>query len=116
MAPEVLNNRPYDSKADVWSLGAMFYEMITGFVPFTGRSEAELINNVELGTYMVPKDVHLSLEGLSFLNECLQYDATKRTSLDDLIKHDYLKKELVAQGGGIQLSFRKYGHTFSHAS
>lgn len=38
MAPEVLGDREYDHSADVWSLGCIFYEMITGFCPFTGRN------------------------------------------------------------------------------
>jgi len=70
-APEIFNEKPYDSKADVWSLGIIFYEMLTGFVPFTGRNEQDLISNIERGTYMLPKNVNLSLEGLWFLNACL---------------------------------------------
>ena len=38
MAPEVLRQETYDQKADVWSLGCLFYEMLTGFTPFTGRN------------------------------------------------------------------------------
>lgn len=42
MAPEVLFHRKYDTKADVWSLGCVFYEMLTGFTPFTGVSKQNL--------------------------------------------------------------------------
>ena len=38
MAPEVLDGNKYDHTADVWSLGCVFYEMLTGFAPFTGTS------------------------------------------------------------------------------
>ena len=71
MAPEILNIKPYDSKVDVWSIGILFYEMLTGFVPFTGRNESDLKRNIEVGSYKLPKDVDLSLEGLTFLNQCL---------------------------------------------
>ena len=30
MAPEVLGGRKYDTKADIWSLGACFYELLFG--------------------------------------------------------------------------------------
>jgi serine/threonine protein kinase len=42
MAPEILVGEAYDSKVDVWSLGTMFYEMLTGFVPFMGKNRNEL--------------------------------------------------------------------------
>jgi serine/threonine protein kinase len=29
MAPEVLNKRPYDFRADIWSLGVMLFELVT---------------------------------------------------------------------------------------
>ena len=61
MAPEVLNGKRYNHKADVWSLGIVFFEMIVGFTPFTGRDKPDLRRNVELGDYKVPKSLKLSL-------------------------------------------------------
>ena len=71
MAPEILQGKPYDHKVDVWSLGTVFYEMLTGFTPFTGRNKADLKNNLEVGNYRFPKNIKMSLEGLDFLNCCL---------------------------------------------
>jgi len=34
IAPEIYQNKPYDEKIDIWSLGVMFYEMINGITPF----------------------------------------------------------------------------------
>ena len=71
MAPEVLYGLMYNHKADVWSLGCLFYEMLTGFSPFTGRNQNHLGENINKGTYMFPKTLKLSLEGLSFIEACL---------------------------------------------
>ena len=61
MAPEVLDGREYDHKADVWSLGCIFYEMLTGFTPFTGTNVNNLIENLLEGEYYFPKTLKLSL-------------------------------------------------------
>jgi len=37
MSPQMLAKGEYDDKTDVWSLGCMFYQLLTGFTPFTAR-------------------------------------------------------------------------------
>ena len=61
MAPEVLNGKRYNHKADVWSLGIVFFEMIAGFTPFTGRDKPDLKRNLEKGQYGLPRSIKLSL-------------------------------------------------------
>jgi serine/threonine protein kinase len=43
MAPEQLEGRPVDARTDIWALGVMLYEMITGRRAFEGSSQASLI-------------------------------------------------------------------------
>ena len=90
MAPEILKGGYYDHKVDVWSLGTVFYEMLTGFTPFTGMNKDDLKRNLEKGNYMFPKNIKLSLEGLDFLNCCLQHDPKERLGWDELLRHPYL--------------------------
>lgn len=84
MAPEVLDGNQYDHKADVWSLGCIFYELLVGFSVFTGTSQANLAENITRGIYFFPKTCKLSITGLSFMNACLQYHYNERMSLQDL--------------------------------
>ena len=93
MAPEVLEGHKYDHSADVWSLGCIFYEMLTGFSPFTGTSQTNLFENIAKGDYKFPKTLKFSLQGLSFLNMCLQYDHKMRPTLQELARHPYIAIE-----------------------
>lgn len=43
MAPEILRGLEYSTKADIWSLGVVLYEMLFGFCPFEEKSIAKLI-------------------------------------------------------------------------
>jgi eukaryotic-like serine/threonine-protein kinase len=43
MAPEQLEGRAVDARTDVWALGAILYEMVTGRRAFEGRSSASLV-------------------------------------------------------------------------
>jgi serine/threonine-protein kinase ULK2 len=49
MAPEILRYEKYDAKADLWSVGAVLYEMATGKPPFRAQNHVELLRKIERG-------------------------------------------------------------------
>ncbi len=61
MSPEQARGLHVDARADVWSLGAVLYEMLTGFRPFTGDTQADVIVAVLLSS---PPPVTRSRPGL----------------------------------------------------
>jgi len=49
MAPEILRYEKYDAKADLWSVGAVLYEMCVGKPPFRAANHVELLRRIEQG-------------------------------------------------------------------
>lgn len=98
MDPNILLKEPdkisYEYKVDIWSLGILCFELLTGTTPFDGNTYEELINNVKDGKYSIKKDLNLSKEAISFISELLQYDANKRLDINGVINHDFLKKNV----------------------
>ncbi len=47
MAPEILGYHKYDAKADLWSVGAVLYEMSVGRPPFRAQNHIELLKKIE---------------------------------------------------------------------
>ena len=82
----------YDSKADIWSLGAICYEMLIGKAAFDADDMDVLIQKIEEGDYVVP--TNLSKEVISFLNGMLQYNPRDRLNAGQLLNHPFLKEDI----------------------
>ena len=80
----------YDEKTDIWSLGVLCYEMLTGNI-FYGNNVDELRQSVKKGIPGLP--LNLSKECNSFLNCMLDNDPNKRLSAKDLLNHDFIVKD-----------------------
>jgi len=64
MAPEILRYEKYDAKADLWSVGAVLYEMSVGKPPFRAQNHMELLKKIEhaRGRVNFPDEVALARE------------------------------------------------------
>jgi len=57
MAPEQMMGEKVDGRADVFSLGAVAYEMLTGRAPFPGKTITDVVGQVVHGRWVAPGQV-----------------------------------------------------------
>lgn len=91
MAPEILNNQKYNAKADLWSVGAILYEMLTGKQPYLAQNLLELIKVIKSKSVAFPSS--LSPESVNLLQGLLQRDPEQRIDFDTFFNHPFLKHE-----------------------
>ncbi|RHY07370.1 hypothetical protein DYB25_013496 [Aphanomyces astaci] len=51
MCPEIFEGQPYHFKADVWALGCILYELLTGRCPFKASSYPALVTRITSGVF-----------------------------------------------------------------
>ena len=86
MAPEVLKQQRYDQKADLWSVGSVLFEMITGTTPFEGENHMDLIRRMNHNSVRLPKNLNVSTECKKLLKLLLTREPEKRGSFQDFLQ------------------------------
>ena len=87
MAPEILRQDKYTEASDVYSFGVIMWEMITGKIPYHGRSIAQITGIV--GFYgespKVPDSCAKSLRKI--VNNCLIFNPEQRPSFQHIVTY-----------------------------
>uniref|UniRef100_A0A665WMC5 non-specific serine/threonine protein kinase n=1 Tax=Echeneis naucrates TaxID=173247 RepID=A0A665WMC5_ECHNA len=84
MAPEVIMSQNYDAKADLWSIGTIVYQCLTGKAPFHVSTHTCCTNTV-----IIPKETSSYLKNL--LLGLLQRNHKERISFDEFFHHPFLE-------------------------
>ncbi|XP_034557810.1 serine/threonine-protein kinase Nek3 isoform X2 [Notolabrus celidotus] len=84
VAPEIWDNKPYNNKSDVWSLGCVLYELCTLKHPFQASSWKSLILKVCRGAYP-PLPKHLPYELQYLMKQMFKTNPKDRPSLHTIL-------------------------------
>ena len=91
-APEVFFGRPYDAKADVWSMGVVLYELVVGKAPLLATDERHMRQLMHRRSInFSPRGVHLSKPLQSLLKGMLEFDQSKRMNATDVVSHPWFR-------------------------
>ncbi|XP_040901461.1 serine/threonine-protein kinase Nek3 isoform X2 [Toxotes jaculatrix] len=93
VAPEIWDNKPYNNKSDVWSLGCVLYELCTLRHPFQASSWKSLILKVCRGAYP-PLPRHLPYELQYLVKQMFKTNPKDRPSLHTILTSHRVSKLL----------------------
>lgn len=103
MAPELIEECPYDHNADLWSLGCIVYELVVGTPPFQTTSILHLVRLIRFEAVKWPD--YISENCKSFLQGLLQKDPSLRLTWPDLLDHPFVKDRILTVGGAALTPF-----------
>ncbi|NXU24122.1 STK36 kinase, partial [Thalassarche chlororhynchos] len=88
MSPELVEERPYDHTADLWSVGCILYELFVGTPPFYTSSIFQLVSLIVKDPVKWPKAISPVFK--SFLQGLLMKDPCQRLSWPELLSHPFI--------------------------
>lgn len=110
MAPEVVKQKEYGKKVDIWSLGIMAIEMIESEPPYLNEEPLKALYLIATnGTPRLKKPEKLSKELKAFLSVCLCVDVKSRATAEELQRHEFLRQGCNTSSLTELLRFRKQG-------
>ena len=95
VAPEVLKEKPYSFKVDLFAIGIISYLLVAGFLPFDHEtSEKEIARQTVYEPTPFPNSVwkNISNEARMFVDNLLQKNPDKRMGIQEVLQHKWLQK------------------------
>ncbi|KAH8673989.1 Serine/threonine-protein kinase ATG1 [Xylariales sp. PMI_506] len=96
MAPEILRYERYDAKADLWSVGTVLYEMVSGKPPFRASNHVELLRKIENAEDQIrfSRDCQVSSDMKGLIRSLLKRNPVERTSFENFFNHPVVTEEI----------------------
>lgn len=93
VSPEILMRQPYDQQSDMWSVGCIIFLLLSGNLPFMGRSQKELFKKIVSGKFEYDDDdwCDVSEEAKDLVTQLLVLDPDQRLTSAEALKHKWMK-------------------------
>ncbi|GCC29466.1 hypothetical protein chiPu_0007908 [Chiloscyllium punctatum] len=97
VAPEVLDQKPYDKAVDCWSIGVIAYILLCGYPPFYEETETKLFARISNADYEFDSPFwdDISEQAKSFVRHLLEKDPTKRFTCEQALRHPWITENIA---------------------
>ncbi|CEF66760.1 Protein kinase domain and Serine/threonine-/dual specificity protein kinase, catalytic domain and Protein kinase-like domain-containing protein [Strongyloides ratti] len=92
LPPEMLIDRreiSYGKKVDIWALGILIFEMLSGDTPFSGNSVEHIISRIRTGRFHMPCSI--DGEARDLIKKLLKRNPEKRINFNDILSHPWIQ-------------------------
>lgn len=93
LSPEICENKPYDSKSDIWSLGCVLYELATLRKPFSAGNVKSLVFKIVKGAYP-PLPLRYSFEFRNLMIHLFKVNPKERPSVNNILGRPFISRRL----------------------
>ena len=95
VAPEILEGTPYDTKADMWSVGVILYILLGGYPPFIENNQRELFRKIRRGDFEFHEEYWgaISADAKDLISSLLTVDPTKRLDAKQALRSPWMVED-----------------------
>ncbi|KAM6341937.1 serine/threonine-protein kinase Nek5-like [Podargus strigoides] len=112
LSPEICENRPYNNKTDIWSLGCVLYELCALKHPFEGCSLHQLVLKICRGCFH-PVSPNYSYDLRILISQLFKISPRDRPSINSILRKPFLQK-LVLRYLPPEITQEELSHTVLH--
>ncbi|XP_064360962.1 serine/threonine-protein kinase Nek5 isoform X3 [Dromaius novaehollandiae] len=112
LSPEICENRPYNNKTDIWSLGCVLYELCALKHPFEGNSLHQLVLKICRGHFQ-PVSPNYSYDLRILISQLFKISPRDRPSINSILRKPFLEKFIVRHLPS-ELIQEEFSHTVIH--
>ena len=93
IAPEMLLKKGHDTRVDIWSIGVLMFELLSGYSPFVAKNNQDLYQNIRRLRIQWPKDMQPLAKNL--IGKILKLNPLDRPSLQEILDHQWFKNTKI---------------------